>query len=167
MAGFSKAERQAIIDDYLQESGANQFVPGDFVDWLQQRPDHIAWPWFFEAGDEVAAREHRIGIARQMASGLRITAQVMAAPETSAPAVFTVREFPALISPVAGRKSGGGYQPFDPDDGPSMRELQQQGASALRSWVARYRGAAEAAGADLAPLEEIAALMQGRVAGAA
>ena len=85
-------------------------------------------------------------MARQMASGLRITGQVGQAAQKSTPVLVSVREFPALISPMAGRQSGGGYQNFDPRDGASMQELQRQGASALRSWVACYRGAAETAG---------------------
>ena len=90
-----------------------------------------------------------------MASGLRIVAEVSTAPAAGSVVQITVREFPAFVSPVASRKSGGGYEPFDPSDVAAMDELRRQGAVALRSWLARYRGAFN--GVDLTVIEEIAA----------
>lgn len=167
MAGFPKAKRQAIIDGYLQSTGRNHFIPGEFIDWLSGEKDHEAWPWFFGQSDEEAARQHRIQMARQMANGLRITAPVSEAPTKAAEVSVKVREFPALVSPMAGRKQGGGYQPFHPDDPEMVGELRRQGAQALRSWLARYQGVAEQCGVDVTPIEEIVAQMQGDVAGAA
>jgi hypothetical protein len=46
------------------------------------------------------------------------------------------------------------------DDPVLMDELRCQGAQALRSWLERYRGAAEAAGVDVVPIERIAEAMQ-------
>lgn len=159
---FTKADRQRIIDGYLHETGENIFVPSAFVDWLADQPEHEAYGWFYGKDDASAAREYRIGLARQMASGLRIVAEVST---TQAKVVqIVVREFPAYVSPVASRKSGGGYEPFDPNDAAAMAELRRQGAVALRSWLARYRGAFE--GVDLTTIEEIAA-SEGRVALAA
>lgn len=163
MAGFTKADRQRIIDGYLADSGANMFVPADFIDWLSERKDHEAHPWFFGQGDEAAAREHRIQMARQMANGLRITASISAAPEKGQVVSVAVREFPAFVSRMAGRQSGGGYEPFDPNDAAAMAELRRQGATALRAWLARYRGAFEAAGFDLSQLEKIGASEDGAV----
>lgn len=167
MARFTQADRQRIIDGYLNETGANQFEPGAFIDWLADKPDHEAHPWFFGQGDEVAAREFRIGMARQMANGLRITAQVSSAPAKSAPVSIAVREYPAMISPVAGRKQGGGYEQFDPQSPVLVAELRSQGAQALRAWLARYRGIAEQGGLDVRPIEEIAAHLTGSVVAAA
>lgn len=167
MAGFTKADRQRIVDGYLAQSGSNMFVPGEFIDWLAEQPDHEAYEWFFGSGDEAAAREHRILLARQMANGLRITARVSAAPHRSSVVSVAVREFPALVSPVSGRKDGGGYVAFDPQDPVAVAELRRQGAQALRAWLARYRGVAEMGGFDVSPIEEIAADLDGRVAGAA
>lgn len=141
MAGFPKAERQKIIDGYLAETGSNMFVASEFIDWLSGRPDHVAYPWFFGKDDAAAAREYRIGLARQMAAGLRITAKVSAAPSEAAEVTVTVREFPAYISPVSGRRNGGGYARFDPSDPESVAELRRQGLVALHSWLKRYRGA--------------------------
>lgn len=156
---FTKADRQRIIDGYLHETGENIFVPSAFVDWLADQPEHEAYGWFYGKDDASAAREYRIGLARQMASGLRVVAEVST---TQAKVVqIVVREFPAYVSPVASRKSGGGYEPFDPKDEAAMAELRRQGAVALQSWLRRYRGAFE--GVDLSAVEEIAA-SEGRVA---
>ena len=150
---FTRQDRQRIIDGYLQETGENMFVASDFIDWLADQPEHEAYPWFFGKDDATAAREYRIGLARQMASGLRIVAEVST---TKAQVVqIAVREFPAFVSPVASRKAGGGYEQFDPKDAAAMAELRRQGAVALRSWLARYRGAFE--GVNLTTIEEIAA----------
>lgn len=156
---FKTKERQAIIDGYLAATGRNIFHPGEFIDWLSGEPDHEAYSWFFGQDDATAAREHRIDMARRMASGLRITVRMdQAEPKVVS---ITVREFPAFISPVASRKDGGGYEPFDPQSGPAMAELRRQGSVALQSWLNRYRGAFE--GVDLTAIEQIAA-MHGSVA---
>lgn len=158
---FTRKDRQALIDDYLNRTGRNVFQPAEFIDWLADQPEHQAYPWFYGMDDAAAAREHRIQMARQMANGLRITARVQEAPTASAPMSVRVREFPAMISPMAGRKSGGGYEPFDPQDPVMRAELQRQGAQALRAWLARYRGVAEAGGLDVSPIEEIAGALDG------
>ena len=159
---FKKADRQRIIDGYLSETGRNLFVASEFIDWLEGQPDHEAYPWFFGMDDATAARQHRIALARRMASGLRVVASV----ETKEAKVvqITEREYPAYVSPVAGRKHGGGYERFDPSDDAAMAELRRQGSTALRSWLERYRGAFEAKGLDLTPIEEIAASQDDSVA---
>ena len=113
MAGFPKKERQRIIDDYLAASGRNMFNPVEFVDWLGGQPDHEAYSLFYGMDDVEAARQWRIQLARQMASGLRIVVQE-SAPEDQVVSI-TVREYPAFISPVSLRKKGGGYERFDPN----------------------------------------------------
>jgi len=163
MAGFPVAERQKIIDDYLAETGENQFNPGSFIDWLGENPDHVAYSWFYGQDDATAAREYRIGLARQMANGLRITARTEAMQEKSNIVSVVSREFPSMVSPVAGRKDGGGYQPFHPDDPAMVAELRRQGAQALRAWLARFRGVVEMGGVDVSPIEEIAAQISGCV----
>lgn len=164
MAKFTKADRQRIIDGYLADSGANMFVPAEFIDWLSGEKEHEAYGWFFGRTDAEMAREQRVWMARQMASGLRIVANVSEAPGKGSVVSVKVREFPAFVSPVAGRKSGGGYEPFDPRDAASVSELQRQGASALRSWLRRYGGLLDMMGVERAPIEEIASDLEGRVA---
>lgn len=151
---FATRDRQKIIDGYLSETGRNMFIPGEFIDWLSGKPEHEAYSIFFGTSDEAAARQYRIDLARRMASGLRIVARSEPSKQSKVVQI-TTREYPAYVSPVAGRKDGGGYQPFDPSDAASMSELQSQAAGALRGWLTRYRGAAEAAGADVTPIEEI------------
>lgn len=153
MARFAKTERQRIIDGYLAETGRNMFHAGEFIDWLAEKPDHVAYPWFFAKDDAAAAREWRMQMARQMAAGLRIVAKVSEAPAEGSTVNVTVREFPAYLSPVSGRKAGGGYAPFDPSDVGDMAELRRQGVMALHSWLKRYRGAfSEAEVAQIAGL---------------
>lgn len=155
---FGSRDRQRIIDNYLSQSGRNMFIPGEFIDWLAGEPEHEAYEWFFGMDDATAAREHRIAMARRMASGLRITAEIKQAK--SSVVQIAVREYPAFVSPVASRKSGGGYEPFDPKDNAAMAELRRQGQVALQSWLNRYAGAF--ADVDLTVIEQIAA--EGRVA---
>lgn len=138
---FVRTERQRIVDDYLAQTGRNMFVAGEFIDWLSENPEHPAYEWFFSKDDEAAAREYRISLARQMAAGLRITAKVSEAPVEGRTVNVVVREFPAYLSPVAGRRAGGGYTPFDANDPGDMAELRRQGVIALHSWLKRYRGA--------------------------
>ena len=157
MAGFPKKERQRIVDEYLQQTGRNMFVPGEFVDWLADHPDHEAYPWFYGLGDAEAARQYRIDLARRMASGLRITVKDEPAQEHT----ITVREYPAYVSPVSGRKAGGGYAPFDPRSETDQAELRRQAAVSLAAWLNRYRGCAEHIGLDLTVLEETAQALRG------
>ncbi len=167
MARFTKADRQRIIDGYLAESGRNSFDPHEFIDWLGDQTKHEAYPWFYGTDDATAAREHRVSLARQFANGLRIVARVSEAPGKSSTVRVVEREYPAYISPVAGRKQGGGYFPFDADDPAMMAELRRQGITALESWLRRYRGAFEGEGADLKPLERLIAKHKAALAEAA
>lgn len=157
MSGFPKKERQRIVDGYLQATGRNMFVPGEFVDWLKDQPDHEAYPWFYGMDDSEAARQYRIDLARRMASGLRIVVSDTE-PETSA---IVVREYPAYVSPVSGRKDGGGYAPFDPKSEIDQAELRRQAAVSLTAWLNRYRGCAENIGVSVTALEEVAKALRG------
>ena len=111
MSSFNKKTKQRIIDDYLQNTGANMFVPADFVDWLATQPEHEAYPAFYGMDDAEAARQHRIQMARQMASGLRIVAK--AEDVDRSVVAITVTEYPAYISHVSKRTRGGGYGKFE------------------------------------------------------
>lgn len=158
--------RQEIINGYLADTGCNVFDPGDFVDWLSDQPEHEAYSWFFAKDDAAAAREYRIELARRMAAGLRITVRVEQ-PTRGKAVRLAERSYPAFISPVSGRRSGGGYQPFCPNDPASMDELRRQGLVSLASWIERYAGVFEASGVDCDPIRQIAAASADRVASAA
>ena len=156
MSLFTKGKRQAIIDGYLVLTGRNLFIPSDFIDWLSGQPEHEAYEWFFAKSDSEAAREYRIGLARRMASGLRIVAKMSFAPDDASVVHITSREYPAYVSPMNGRKNGGGYEPFNPEDPEAIAELLRHGSAALRGWLSRYRGAFEKSGYDLTSIEILA-----------
>lgn len=158
MAHFTKEQRQKIIDDYLRETGENLFIAAQFVDWLSDKKDHVAYAWFYGMDDQSAAREYRIGLARNMASGLRITTQFSAAPAQAKSVSFKTKEYPAMISPMSMRSKGGGYVPFDPDDAKCMVEFRNEAAMMLRSWVRRYRVTIDDGDADR--LEAIASTLE-------
>jgi len=157
MSGFPKKERQRIVDEYLQATGRNMFVPGEFVDWLAGQPEHEAYSWFYGLDDTEAARQYRIDLARRMASGLRLVVSDVEAETRT----IVVREYPAYISPVSGRREGGGYAPFDPRSEVDQAELRRQAAVSLAAWLNRYRGAAENIGLDVGPLERVAQALRG------
>lgn len=160
MAGFPKKERQRIIDEYLSATRRNMFHPAEFVDWLGTQPEHEAYDWFYGSGDADAARQHRIQLARQMANGLRI---VFTHNEVEHKKISLIaREYPAFVSPLAGRKSGGGYEAFDPDNDQAQEELRRQAAVGLTSWLNRYRGCAEHIGIDVSSIENIAETLRGK-----
>ena len=157
MGYFAKKDRQRIVDGYLQETGRNMFVPGEFVDWLADQPEHEAYEWFYALEDGEAARQYRIDLARRMASGLR----VVISDTDAVTSTIVVREYPAYVSPVAARKMGGGYAPFDPRSEIDQAELRRQAAVSLTSWLNRFRGCAENVGMDMEPLERVAAALRG------
>lgn len=162
MAGFPKKERQRIIDEYLAASGRNMFVPADFVDWLRDKPDHEAYDLFYGMSDEHAAKQWRVQLARQMASGLRIVVS-HSDPEDKTVSI-KVTEYPAFISPVKGRREGGGYEEFDPQNVQAQEELRRQAATSLASWLNRYRGCAENIGLDMSGIEAIVETLRGNEA---
>jgi hypothetical protein len=160
MAGFPKKERQRIIDEYLAATGRNMFHPAEFIDWLKDQPEHEAYQWFYGMEDEHAARQWRIQLARQMASGLRIV--VKHSEPTEKKVNLVVREYPAFVSPASNRKNGGGYEAFDPDNDLAQQELRRQAAVGLASWLNRYRGCAEHIGIDVSSIENIAEILRGK-----
>jgi hypothetical protein len=157
MSGFPKKERQRIVDEYLQKTGRNMFVPGEFVDWLRDQPSHEAYEWFYGMSDGDAARQYRIDLARRMASGLRI---VVSESDTKTSKIV-VREYPAYVSHMSTRKDGGGYAPFDHRSEIDQAELRKQGAIALAAWLNRYRGCAEMIGLNMKELESVVQAMRG------
>ena len=155
---FSKDTKQRIIDEYLASTGLNTFRADEFVDWLADQPDHEAYSAFYGMTDQHAARQYRIDMARDMASGLRIVAktEVIESGVTS----VKVTEYPAYISPVKGRKDGGGYEPFDPSDEDAQAELRRQAGVQLAAWLNRYRGSAENIGLDMTPIEDMVRVLR-------
>lgn len=158
--GFTKKQRQEIIDGYLNDSGQNSFRPEQFLDWLVDNPDHVAYAWFHGESDEEAARQYRIDKARDFVSGLRIEIRVSTAPSKSKKIRIVTHEdplhVPRYISRLADRSNGGGYVEVDINDPVDQRELARQAAMHLRSWMKRWGGTAELIGVDASEIEKIA-----------
>lgn len=161
MAGFNRNFRQKVIDEYLHSTRANFFVPAEFLDWLRDKSDHAVYPVFFGKSDEDAAQEYRLMLARQFVSGLRIKITVTPAMASSLPHIAVqVREpttftVPAFVSPVAGRKEGGGYFQTDVTEPEPTTELYRQAAQSLASWLERHADVARLAGADVGSVEQV------------
>lgn len=171
MAGFHRGFRQKIVDEYLNETGNNFFVPAEFLEWLRDRKDHPVYAVFYGKSDEEAAHEYRLSLARQFVAGLRIKVTVTPAMASSLPHIavqmrepVTIR-VPAFVSPVSERRGGGGYVPVDISDGDTSREIYRQAAQSLTTWLERYGDAARLCGADVSAVEAVLGVVT--VAGAA
>lgn len=158
MAGFAKAERQRVIDAYLNETGRNMFVPREFLAWLKGQPDHEAYPVFFSLSDEQAAHNYRVERVRQWVAGLRVTVNITSTTHHIGKVTIGEYKLPGMVSPMGGRKSGGGYLTAS-DDPAMIYELRRQAAVALESWLERFGGVLALAGGSEAPIKEIVGLL--------
>lgn len=164
MARFTRALRQRIIEDFTRANNG-WFDPRAFVAHVRAAgPEHPAFGWF-EWDDKVAAEAHRLDQARDFVRGLVVRFEV----RTEAREGLTVvaREAPFAVSPVAPRRSGGGYYLTEPGCPEQMAELRRQAARDLAWWLRRYRGAVEDAGVELGALDDLPALLMGEAAEAA
>lgn len=161
MAGFNRGYRQKVIDEYLASSGANFFHPAEFLEWLRDKPDHAVFPVFYGKTDAEAAHEYRMMLARNFVSGLRLKITVTPAMASSSPHIaIQVREpttfrVPAFVSPVAGRREGGGYYQTDVMEPETTAELYRQAAQGLAGWLERHADVARLAGADIGAVERV------------
>ena len=58
---FGKKDREKIINDYLNQTGRNSYVPAEFVDWIQNKPDHPVYKLFgFEDDEKMALKYQNI-----------------------------------------------------------------------------------------------------------
>ena len=98
-------------------------------------------------------------LATQFVSGLKlvVSEQII----TGSTASFVVSEYPALISPVSDRKSGGGYHHFDPDSEQDRVEIETQAARTFTAWINNYRSVAQRNGLDLTQMEEFVIILRG------
>ena len=158
MGYFARKTRQRIILGYLADTGKNMFVPDEFVTWLLDHPEHELYETF-HGRDEELLWQAKLDLARQLASGLWIVVKQEEVQQSEVVSI-KVAEYPAYISPVAKRKEGGGYEPFDPDDEASQEELRRQAGVALAAWLNRFRGSAEHIGLDMTPIEDIVRILR-------
>jgi len=154
---FTKKDRQDIIDDYLNQTGRNIYVPSEFIDWLRDNPGHKIYNNFFGASDEEMADKHRENMARQFVSGLRITIKISELPMPSKIENLKVEavDVPSLISPINNRANGGGYVSVDVKDTDTMTELAMQAHQSLKSWRKRYAGTCALSGIDISEIDSI------------
>ena len=154
---FTKKDRQDIIDDYLNQTGRNIYVPSEFIDWLRDNPGHKIYNNFFGASDEEMADKHRENMARQFASGLRLTIKISEMPMPSKIENLKVEavDVPSLISPINNRANGGGYISVDVQDTDTMCELALQAHQALKSWKGRYAGTCALSGINISEIDSI------------
>ena len=156
MPAFDRTYRQKIIDEYLNATGSNHFIPAEFLEWLQPQEDHRVWSVFFGKDDEEAAHQYRLSLARQFVAGLRIVVQSQG--ETGPVSV----KVPAFISPVSERRSGGGYVSVDVRERDTTQELCRQAAADLDRWIKRWAGTATLVGVDISKANEIAGALAAR-----
>ncbi len=139
MSRFSKVIRQQIVEEFARRHNGT-FNPTLFVQEVRNRgEDHPAFSWF-EWDRDTAAIKWQIEQAREFARDLRVTFKV---EEVGRSGPVKVREsvMPLVLSPMAGRRDGGGYYLADPEDPAHMEEHCRQAAAALRAWLNRYQSA--------------------------
>ena len=160
---FSRKMKIRVINGYLEEVGKTKFVPEEFINWLEHKPDHEMYDAFFGEDDSVAAHKWRVHQATRMVTGLRIVHSVEPATvkELKIETSKEPRQYPAFISPMADRPSGGGFYMMDPDDDTVQAELRRQAANQLTNWLTRYRGCAEHFGIDLSGVDQVALILSG------
>ena len=156
MARFTKALRERIVRDFTARHNG-RFDPAVFVEEVGAAgPSHEAFEWF-EWDDADAAMAHRIEQARSFVQGINITFSV----ESVARGKVTVREsaMPLALSPMSGRRDGGGYVINDPANPDHMAEFCGQAARDLEAWLNRYRAAVLFAGGSTVQTDRLAVLL--------
>lgn len=159
MSRLTKALRQQIVKDFaIKHNGV--YNPTLFLEEVRRTgQNHPAYDWF-EWDRDRAAAQYQVEQARNFARDLRVSfsVQVVNGDRRS----IQVREtaMPLVLSPVDGRRSGGGYVLTDENDPAHMTEHCRQAAMALRAWLNRYRSAGEHVGCDLGLLEEAVVLLE-------
>lgn len=148
MARFTKELRQKIIRDFCLKRNTDFDAKLFAQDVRDTGPEHPAWEWF-EWDEGKAASEYRVWQAREFAKDLRVKFTV---EEVGRGGAITIRavEAPMLVSPVDGRRAGGGYFLTDPSNPDHMAELCRQAATSLSTWLRRYEGALAHAGGSVA-----------------
>lgn len=138
MPAFSPQRRQRIIDDYLAQTQRNTFKPGEFIDWLADKPDHEAYNAFYAIDEAEAARAYRIELARRFISGLRVSVTEQEDEGEPRAVNVTFQEAPAFMSPLSGRTTGGGYVALNLEDADSRSMFREEAAAAFKAWERRY-----------------------------
>ena len=158
MARFTKALRQEIIRDFCFRYNA-EFDARLFEQEVRETgPSHPAYEWFTWDSDR-AAHEHRVWQAREFASGLKVAFTIEEIGRNQSVRVREI-EMPFLVSPMDGRRAGGGYYLSDPSSPEQMAEFCRQAAMDGARWLRRYEAAFVHAGASVAVIERQLKLLE-------
>ena len=111
-----------------------------------------------------SAIKYRIQMARQFATGCKITVQYRDLPsetiDYSKADSITVEDAKVVrstfISPIDNRAQGGGYQKFDLDNPDTVKELCRQASRELNAWIKRHEGICILKNIDIDTLSEVA-----------
>lgn len=152
MARFTRELRQKIIREFCLRRNTDFDAKLFEQEVRDTGPEHPAYEWFEWDADK-AATEHRIWQAREFAKDLKVSFTV---EEVGRSGVIRVREVeaPLLVSPMDGRRSGGGYFLTDPSNPDHMAEICRQAATSLATWLRRYGGALAHAGGNVGAIEK-------------
>ena len=151
---FTVSLRQEIIEEFAARHGG-QYDPALFFEEVRdQGRQHRAHDWFMWNRTD-AAYQYNLWQARAFAQGVKVSFTVTNVGGGS----FTM-DAPMVISPLSGRKGGGGYTTMDPENEEHVAELSRQGAASLRSWIARYKFCLQHAEIPVAPFEQAAARLE-------
>ncbi len=153
MSRLSKQDRRHIVEEFARRHNG-QYNPMLFLEEVRKTgSEHPAYEWF-EWDLKKAARAYQIEQARQFARDLRVSFTVEdVSPKRKVKVAH--QEMPLVISPIEGRRHGGGYVLVDPEDPEHMQEHCRQAAMALGSWLKRYGSALEFAGRRKAEVESV------------
>ena len=144
MPGFTKAVRERIVRDFATRHNGN-FNPALFLAEVRQTGvSHPAYDWF-EWDEGKAAHAYWLEQARDFARDLRVSFRI---EEVTGPHQVRVHQapIPMVLSPMEGRRNGGGYVLTDPDDPEHIAEHCRQAARTLQQWRDRYSAALAHAG---------------------
>jgi hypothetical protein len=156
---FTKQIRQGIVEEFARRHNG-QYNPGLFLQEVRDTGEsHAAYEWFEWDADK-AVQAYQLEQARAFARDLRVSFQIEEIERK--PVRVTAVDVPLVISPMSGRRDGGGYFLVDPDNPEHLAEHCKQAATALRSWMRRYHAALVHSGASAANVEKVAKLLEAR-----
>ena len=133
MARLSKADRAAVVNEYLNATGQNAFEPEMFLNWLKRKPDHPAYARFFDKTDKEAALAWRVSEVRRFVSDLRINVEVR---------VFDVPTTVSVPRFITSGEQKSKYHAADTDDPEDRASELGRAVEYLRGWHGRYAGLA-------------------------
>lgn len=159
MSRFTKALRQEIVREFaIRHNGT--YNPSLFLEEVRnQGKKHPAFEWF-EWDRDKAALAYQVEQARDFARDLRVTFKVTEINGGKRKVKVRESTMPLVLSPLEGRKDGGGYLLVDPDDPAYLDEHCRQAAQSLRAWMSRYASAVKHVGSDMKQLEKLAATLE-------